>query len=29
VKWLPRAEFSNNNTDSSSTLASPFLINYS
>ena len=28
VKWLPGAEFSSNNTDSSSTLASPFLANY-
>jgi len=28
VKWLFRAEFSNNNTDFSNTLASPFLANY-
>jgi len=28
VKQLPKAEFSNNNTDFSSTLASPFLTNY-
>jgi len=28
VKWLLKAEFSNNNTNSFNTLASPFLTNY-
>jgi len=28
VKWLPKAEFSSNNTNSFNTLTSPFLINY-